>query len=96
MGTIDKKSDALDDIDVKLTQALDAVKAARGQRPDRMGEFCKEFGIYKQSLAIGIIFEADGDISQVELAQKLNIDERTLRKRNWRKVRTLLKNHSLY
>ena len=32
MGTIEIQPDALEDLEVKLTQALDAVKAAKGQR----------------------------------------------------------------
>ena len=86
--------DVLDDLDIKITQALDAVKAAKGQKVDRVQELCDLVGISKQSLAGGIILENKGDISQIEIARILNIHERTLRKRSWHKIRTLLKKSS--
>ena len=90
-GNIEIPPDVLDEMIRQEKKQLQNLLRLRGKNTDGIEEFCKDFGISKQSLAIGIIFEAGGDISQVELARKLNIHERTLRKRNWRKVRTLLK-----
>lgn len=90
MSTVDISETVLNDINVKLTKALDAVKAARGQKADHVQELCDLVGISKRTLAKAIILENKGDISQTEIAATLNIHQRTLRKRNWHDVRKLL------
>lgn len=94
MNNVVIQQDVLNELDVKITKALDAVKAAKGKRPDRVQELCDLVGISKQSLASGMIVQNKGDISQIEIARILNIHERTMRKRSWRDVRTLLKKTS--
>ena len=80
MGTIEIQPDALEDIDVKLTLALDAVKAAKGQKPDRVQELCTLVGLTKRDLAAGLVFRSKGEITFVELARRLSINESTIRR----------------
>ena len=89
MGTIEIKPDALEDIDVKLTQALDAVKAAKGEKVDRVEELCTLIDISKRDLAAALVFRSDGKITFVELARRLSINESTLRR--WPEIHRALK-----
>ena len=87
MGNIELKPDVLDNLIQAQTKALDTLKSAAGQRVDRVQQLCTLVGISKQTLAKALILESKGVISQTEIAAKLNIHERTLRKRNWQDVR---------
>ena len=89
MGTIEIKSDALEDIDVKLTQALDAVKAAKGKKTDRMQELCTLTGISKRDLATALVFRSKCKITFAELARRLSLNESTVRR--WPEIHRALK-----
>jgi hypothetical protein len=85
------KLDVLDELIQSQTQALDALKMARGQRVDRVDELCRLVGISKRALAGGIILEHGGDISISELAQKLQVGRATIYR--WPEVVRALKAH---
>ena len=89
MGTIEIKPDALEDIDVKLTRALDAVKAAKGQKTDRVQELCTLVGLSKRDLAAALVFRSNGKITFVELARRLEVNESTIRR--WPEIHRALK-----
>ncbi len=89
MGSMGKQQEALYDLDIKLTQALDAVKAAQGQKTDRVKELCALVGITKRDLAAGLVFNSKGDITIVELAQRLSISRRTIHR--WPEIVRALK-----
>lgn len=74
-----------------LLSMLAQVSAAQGEKVDEVQEFCDRHKIKKQSLAMGIILEHEGDISQVEMARILNINVDTFRKPNWHNVRQQLR-----
>lgn len=85
------KPELLDELIQSQTQALDSLKNMRGKRVDRVKELCDLVGISKRSLAGGIILESDGDISITELAQKLQVDRRTIYR--WPEIVRALKAH---
>jgi hypothetical protein len=78
MGNLVIQQDAAADLELKLTQALDAVKTARGQKADRVKELCDLVGITKRDLAAGLVLTSQGDISIVELSRRLAIDRTTI------------------
>ncbi len=78
MDSIVIQRELLDDLDVKITQAFDAVKAAKGQKPDRVKELCDLVGITKRDLAAALVFTSKGDISIIELARRLSVSRRTI------------------
>ncbi len=78
MGSMGKQQEALHDLDIKLTQALDAVKAAKGQKTDRVKELCTLVGITKRELAAGLVLSTKGDISIAEISRRLAVDRTTV------------------
>ncbi len=89
MGTIEIKPDEAEDLEVKLTLALDAIKAAKGQKPDRVKELCTLVGLTKRDLAAGLVFRSKGKITFVELARRLSLNESTVRR--WPEINRALK-----
>ncbi len=89
MGTIEIKPAVLEDINVNLTLALDAIKAAKGQKPDRVEEVCALIDISKRDLAAGLVFRSKGKITFAELARRLSINESTIRR--WPEIHRALK-----
>ena len=89
MGTIEIKPDAAEDLEVKLTQALDIIKAAKGQRIDRVEEACALIDISKRDLAAGLVFRSKGKITFAELARRLSINESSIRR--WPEIHRALK-----
>lgn len=89
MGNAVIQQHELDDIDVKLTKALDAVKAAKGQKVDRVKELCDLVGISKRDLAAALVFRSKGNITFVELARRLSVNESTVRR--WPEIHRALK-----
>lgn len=83
------QKDAAADLELKLTQALDAVKTARGQKADRVKELCDLVGINKRDLAAGLVFTSKGDITIVELARRLSVSRRTIHR--WPEIVRALK-----
>ena len=78
MGNAVIQQDELEELNVKLTNVLDAIKTAKGQKVDHVKELCDLVGISKQSLAAGIIWISKGDITIVELAEKLHVGRATI------------------
>ena len=89
MAKIEINPDVLEDVDVKLTEALDAVKAARGQNIDRVEELCTLVGLSKRDLAAALVFRSKGQITFAELARRLYVNESTLRR--WPEIHRALK-----
>ena len=89
MGTIEIKSDDYEALIVKLTEALDTAKAAKGQKTDRVEELCTLVGLTKRDLAAGLVFRSKGTITFVELARRLSINESTIRR--WSEIHRALK-----
>lgn len=89
MGSMGRQQEALHDLDVKLTQALDAVKAAQGQKTDRVKELCALVGITKRDLAAALVFRSKGHITFVELANRLSVNESTVRR--WPEIHRALR-----
>jgi len=89
MGTIDIKPAEAEDLEVNLTLALDIIKAAKGQKPDRVKELCTLVGLTKRNLAAGLVFQSKGKITFVELAHRLSLNESTVRR--WPEIHRALK-----
>jgi hypothetical protein len=90
LGTFSLSKASLQKLEHTLNTSLDAVQKARGKRIDTVQRLCNLVGITKRDLAMGIILERNGDISQVEMAKILNINVDTFRKPNWSNVRNSL------
>ena len=89
MGTIEIKPAEAEDLEVKLTLALDAIKAAKGQKPDRVKELCTLVGLSKRDLAAALVFRSEGMITFAELARRLEVNESTARR--WPGIHCALK-----
>jgi hypothetical protein len=89
MGSSVIQREVLDDLDKKITQAYDAVKAAKGQKSDRIKELCELVDITKRDLAAALVFRSKGNITFVELARRLSVNESTVRR--WPEIHRALK-----
>lgn len=89
---ISKKS--LSELERTLAASLDAVRRAQGKRTDAVQELCEQAGITKRQLAAGIVLGCKGDITITELAGKLEIADRTIRR--WPEIRAAIRTIQAY
>lgn len=78
MNTIDMKPDVLDEMIRQQKKHLQDLLRLRGETYNPSNEVCKEFGIHKRYLAVGLIFQEKGNISIAELARRLSVDRSTI------------------
>lgn len=85
---------ALDRLEKNLANSLDAVRKAQGHRSDQVQHLCDLVGITKRDLAGGIILGCKGDITQVELADRLMVSRRSIN--NWSEIVSALQSMKDY
>lgn len=89
MSIVGIQQDALNSLDKLITQAQGIVQQAKGQKVDKVKELCDLVDLTKRDLAAALVFRSKGNITFVELARRLSVNESTVRR--WPEIHRALR-----